>query len=496
MRARARFRQPRSAVLLVALPIALAACTPVRNPATGELQYTSMSPQEEVRIGRQEHPKVLAEFGGEAKEPRARAYVQEIGQKVKGVSELAQQPFTFTLLDSDMVNAFALPGGYVYVTRGLLALADDEAEVAGVLGHEVGHVTARHTAQRYDRAMLGQLGAIAATIAGGILGGEAGAQLGQAVGGTLATAYVQGFSREQELEADRLGVRYLARAGYDPMAMASFLDALEGESRLRARLEGQKDTVPDWLRTHPRTKDRIREAAAAAASKEGGARDRERFLAAIDGLTFGESPAQGFVRGSRFIHPDLDVRFEAPAGFTLINRPNAVLGRTRDGRFLQFDLGETQRSADPASYLQQEWVARQRLERVRAITTEDGRRGALGLGRVNFRNKPAAAMFAVVESGRPRQFYRFVLLREGGLSPADLAAYEATVRSLRRLDAADRAEARPYRIRIHTVRPGESEASLAARMAIPNGAEWFALLNDTARRPIRPGEKVKLVVRE
>jgi predicted Zn-dependent protease len=482
--------------LAAGLVLVLAACTQVRNPATGELQYTSMTPQDEVRIGRQEHPRVLAEFGGEAKEPKARAYVQEIGQKMKAVSELAQQPFTFTLLDSDMVNAFALPGGYVYVTRGLLALADDEAELAGVLGHEVGHVTARHTAQRYDRAMLGQLGAIAATIAGGILAGEAGAQLGQAVGGTLATAYVQGFSREQELEADRLGIRYLARAGYDPMAMASMLDALEAESRLRARLEGQRDTVPDWLRSHPRTKDRIREAAAAAATKEGGSRERERFLAAIDGLTFGESPAQGFVRGTRFIHPELDFRFEAPPGFTLINRPNVVIGRAGDGRFLQFDLGEAKGSVDPATYLQQEWVTKQRLERVRSIATEDGRRGVLGLGRVMFRNKPAAAMFAVVESGRPRQFYRFVLLREGGLSSSDLAAYEATVRSLRRLDAADRAEARPYRIRIHTVGPGETEASLAARMAIPNGAAWFAVLNDTSRRPVRPGEKVKLVVRE
>lgn len=491
MRPRSRFGPCLAAGLL----LALAACTPVRNPATGELQYTSMTPAEEARIGREQHPKVLAEFGGEAKEPRARAYVQEIGQKVKAVSELARQPFTFTLLDSDMVNAFALPGGYVYVTRGLLALADDEAELAGVLGHEIGHVTARHTAQRYDRAMLGQLGAIAATIAGGLLAGEAGAQLGQTLGTTAATAYVQGFSREQELEADRLGIRYLARAGYDPMAMASFLDALEAESRLRFRLERQKDTVPDWLRSHPRTRDRVREAAAAASGKDG-VRDRDRFLAAIDGLTFGDSPAQGFVRGSRFIHPELDFRFEAPPGFTLINRPEAVIGRAADGRFLQFDLGEAKQTADAASYLQREWIAKQRLDRLRTITTEDGRRGALGLGRVRFRNEPAAAMFAVVESGRPRQFYRFVLLREGGLSASDLAAYEATVRSLRRLDAADRAEARPYRIRIHTVRPGETEASLAARMAIPNGAEWFAVLNDTARRPIRPGEKVKLVVRE
>ncbi len=483
-------------------PIALAAClvaagcTPVRNPATGELQYTTMTPQDELRIGREQHPRVLAEFGGEAKEPRARAYVQEIGEKVKAVSELADQRFTFTLLDSDLVNAFALPGGYVYVTRGLLALADDEAELAGVLGHEIGHITARHTAQRYDRAMLGQLGALAATIAGGLLAGEAGAQLGQALGGTLAVAYVQGFSREQEFEADRLGVRYLARAGYDPSAMASFLDALEAESRLKARIEGQRDEIPDWLRSHPRTKERIREAAAAAALKEPGVRNRDRFLAAIDGLTFGDSPSQGFVRGTRFIHPELDFRFEAPPGFTLINRPNAVVGRASGGRFLQFDVGEAQRTSDPVFYLQNEWIARQRLERLRRITTEDGREGAVGIGRVNFRNQPAAALFAVVASGRPRQFYRFVLVRTGGLSSADLIAYEATVRSLRRLDASDRAEARPYRIRIHTVQPGETEASLVARMAIPNAAEWFAVLNDTARRPIRPGEKVKLVVQE
>ncbi|MCS6878296.1 MAG: M48 family metalloprotease [Geminicoccaceae bacterium] len=471
-------------------------CTPVRNPATGELQYTTMTPQDELRIGREQHPRVLAEFGGEAKEPRARAYVQEIGEKVKAVSELADQRFTFTLLDSDLVNAFALPGGYVYVTRGLLALADDEAELAGVLGHEIGHVTARHTAQRYDRAMLGQLGAIAATIAGGILAGEAGAQLGQALGGTLATAYVQGFSREQELEADRLGVRYLARAGYDPMAMASFLDALEAESRLKAKLEGRKDEIPDWLRSHPRTRERIREAAAAAAGRQAGLRNRDRFLAAIDGLVFGDSPAQGFVRGTRFLHPELDFRFEAPPGFTLINRPQAVIGRASGGRFLQFDLATAERTSDPLRYLQEEWIARQRLERLRRIATEDGREGALGLGRVNFRNQPAAAVFAAVESGRPRQFYRFVLLRTGGLSSSDLLDYEATVRSLRRLDARERAEARPYRIRIHQVQPGETEASLIARMAIPDAAEWFAVLNDTARRPIRPGEKVKLVVRE
>ena len=485
----------REGLAALALAVAVAGCTQVRNPATGELQYTSMTPADEVRIGREEHPKVLAQFGGAYRDAALAAYVTRVGERVKSVSELSGQRFTFTLLDSDVVNAFALPGGYVYVTRGLLALADNEAELAGVLGHEVGHVTARHTAQRYDRAVAGQVGVLGATILGGVLGGDLGAQLAQQVAGTAATAYVQGFSREQEFEADQLGIRYLARAGYDPLAMSTFLDALDRESALRRRIEGGGERPPDWLASHPRTKDRVRQAAAAAAGQGGGREDRDAFLAAIDGMTFGDSPAQGLVVGPRFIHPELDFRFEAPAGFTLKNTPQAVIGRGSGGRALLFDLGEARRSSDPVGYLQREWVSKQQLRSLRRFTTADGRAGALGYGQVSFRNKPAQALLAVVESGRPGQFYRFVLLREGRLEPSDSAAYEATVQSLRRLTAAERAAARPLRLKIHTVRPGETAESLAARMAVPNGAAWFGVLNDGRQRTLRPGDKVKLVVR-
>lgn len=483
-------------LLAAAVLVLLAACTQVRNPATGELQYTSMSPADEARIGREEHPKVLGQFGGAYGSRELQGYVTRVGERVKGVSELSGQRFTFTLLDSDVVNAFALPGGYVYVTRGLLALANDEAELAGVLGHEVGHVTARHTAQRYDRAVASQVGVLGATVLGAVLAGDLGAQLAQQVAGTAAAAYVQGFSREQELQADQLGIRYLARAGYDPIAMSTFLEALDRESGLRRRLEGQGERPPDWLASHPRTKDRVREAASAAAGRGGGRTDRDQFLAAIDGLTFGDSPAQGFVQGTSFVHPELDFRFEAPEGFALKNTPQAVIGRGPGGRAMLFDLGEAQRGADPAGYLQGEWIAKQRLQGLRRFTTADGRQGALGYGQVSYRNKPAQALFAVVDSGRPRQLYRFVLLREGRLDPGDARAFEATALSLRRLTPADRAAARPLRVRIHTVRPGETAASLAQRMAVPHGAEWFEVLNNTAARGLRPGDKVKLVVRE
>ena len=171
-----------------------------------------------------QHPQVLLQFGGAYDDPELQAYVTRTGRQLVAVSELPKEEFTFTVLDSDVINAFALPGGYVYITRGLLALADDEAELAGVMAHEIGHVTARHSAQRYSRGALAQGGVAIGTILAGVLGGGAAAQLAQQAGGAGAQAYLAGYSRDQEFQADELGVRYLARGGYDPAAMSSFLD--------------------------------------------------------------------------------------------------------------------------------------------------------------------------------------------------------------------------------------------------------------------------------
>ena len=201
-------RQLLAGVFAAVLAVGAVGCTQVRNPATGELQYTSLTPADEKKLGRQEHPKALQEFGGQYDNARLQAYVDKVGNRIKSASELSGESFTFTVLDTDVVNAFALPGGYIYVTRGLIALANNEAELAGVLGHEVGHVTARHTAQRYDRAQLGQVGAVAAQLGGmllgGYLGGAEGARLGGEAGGQLGSAgaqlYVQGYSREQEFD--------------------------------------------------------------------------------------------------------------------------------------------------------------------------------------------------------------------------------------------------------------------------------------------------------
>jgi predicted Zn-dependent protease len=444
----------------------------------------SLDREEEARLGREQHPKVLAQFGGAYEDPKVQAYVESVGNRVKEVTELKDEEFTFTVLDSDVVNAFALPGGYVYVSRGLLALARDEAELAGVLGHEIGHVVARHTAQRYDRTRVGQLGAVAAQLGGmllgGYLGGQGGAQAGAQLGGQLgaagATYYVQGFSREQEFEADELGVEYLRGAGYEPRAMASFLQQLSAEDGLKAARTGKRDAAPSWLRSHPRTADRVTRAAELVAEESPAARDqnRERFLAAIDGLVYGDSPAQGFVRGRAFEHPELGFRFEAPEGFTLRNTPAAVIGQDRAGRFMQFGMAQG-RAGDAEAYITQEWVKQGRVRDLQG-TTVGGLDAAIAFADVQVNNKPAQAMLAAIDAGNG-SFYRFVYGDPAGLSRSDAAEFEASLESFRRLRAGESAF-RPVKVDIYTTRSGDTQESVARRMEVETlPLETFRVLN-------------------
>ena len=241
-------------LLLAAVP----SCTP--NPATGQQDFTLfMSESEESRIGAQEHSKIIDRYGGVYDDLEIGAYVAEIGGRLAANSERANASFTFTVLNTPDVNAFALPGGYVYVTRGLIALANSEAELAGVVAHEIGHVIARHTAQRYSRAAATQIGA---TLLGALVGSREVGDLLQ-VGGQL---YLLSFSRSQEFEADTLGIRYLNRTGYDPVAEAQFLQNLGREKDLQNRLAKRdaRDRQSDFLATHPNTPERVQRAIAAA----------------------------------------------------------------------------------------------------------------------------------------------------------------------------------------------------------------------------------------
>jgi predicted Zn-dependent protease len=485
--------------LMLTVATALAGCAPGGPPQT-----TAVRSAADARTGAQAHRQILAQYGG-AYDGAVSGYVTRLGRRLAAQSEQPDAPWTFTVLDSPVVNAFAIPGGYVYVTRGLLALADDEAELAGVIGHEIGHVTADHSAERRTQASAAQLGVLAAVIGAAALGVEGAAldAIGQA-GSALGQGAVASYSRGQELEADRLGVRYLARAGYDPTAQADFLESLAAQSALQARIAGARydPNRVDFFATHPATASRVREAAQAAIAEGAPAgadapRNRDAFLAAIEGMTYGDSAAQGFVRGRRFIHPELRLAFEAPEGWRITNAAQAVRMAGPNGTVV-FDGGR-----DPGGALETiigDWagaLARQtRTGRLQDLTRFeiDGLQAAGAWLPVATNGGTAAARLTVIRAPDGR-LWRFFGLADPNDARA-MAAVEAAPRSFRRLSASEAARARPYRISVVTARAGDSVASLAARMPFEDAREErFRVLNSLGpNEGLTPGRKVKLVV--
>ncbi|MGI9437758.1 MAG: M48 family metalloprotease [Geminicoccaceae bacterium] len=476
-------------------------CSQVVNPATGESEFTAMSPAQEKSIGKDQHPKILQQFGGDYSDAELQAYVTQIGNRLKAVSELPDLDFTFTLLNSNVVNAFALPGGYVYISRGLLALAENEAEVAGVMAHEIGHVTARHSAQRYSRGILAQGGVTLGAVLAGVFGGGELARTVQQIGGTGAQAYLAGYSREQEFQSDELGVRYLTRAGYDPVAMATFLEKLGEHSELARKLAGKED-APDpstsMFATHPRTPDRVRRAAEEAReSGQGGRVVRDEYLRNIDGMIYGDDPDQGFVRGQTFVHPKLRFRFDAPEGFRLQNTPSAVLGASQSGQGMKFDAGKMQSTSEVRDYLAREWAKELKIQNLSAINSFDinglpavsaGTNGKTKDG------KPVDVGLAAIKVDADT-VYRFLFLSPGGASSAQARAAKETVESFRKLSAEEAARYKPKRIKVVKVRSGEGIASLAGKMAVDDfPIEQFVVLNglESGEEP-EAGSLVKLI---
>lgn len=492
----------RTALLAATLATSLAvtsACTTA--PAGGGPILAMGSIEDDVRAGREAHPQILREYGGAVDNPKLSAYVSRVGNRVKNVSELAELDFTFTVLDSEIVNAFALPGGYVYVSRGLLAYADDEAELAGVLAHEIGHVTARHSASRQTTGQLATFGlGLLGVLGGAVLGGEEGAKLGAQLGQQTGYGLTQTYSRSQEYEADSLGIRYLARAGYDTEATADFLEALETSAALQAKLTGGSVKEPGafdhFFASHPYTPDRVKEARQRAAERgsSGDERDRAPFLAAIDGMIYGPSPAQGFVEGNHFAHPGLGIAFDYPEPYRLINQPAAVVGRA-ENRILLFDMGAAKQASDPVRYLQNEWLKGVDLQNVERFTSDGGLEGAIGYGDVQLNGQKAQAGFVVL-AGPGREFYRFALIT-ARFGRSEARELREAADSLHRLSKAEAAALKPLRVEIVEVRQGDTIESLARRMEVERlPKEQFVTLNGFDRgRALQVGDEVKILVR-
>ena len=485
---------PRTLAMALALavttaaPLSLTGCG--TNPATGERQFTAfMPPAKERRIGAEEHPKLVEAFGGLYDDPALQRYAESIGRRLQRTSEQPEPPFTFVVLDSPGVNAFALPGGYVHVTRGLMALANDEAELAGVVAHEIGHVTARHTAERYSRGLIAGLGAA-------ILGAVTDSETVGDIARIAAGAYVQGYSRSQELEADMLGVRYLSRGGFDATAMSSFLQTMGAESDLAKRIAGKRgeDSLAGLFASHPRTADRVKAAADAAQAQFGGDRARATYLGKIDGMIYGDSPDEGLVRGRDFAHPVLRIAFRAPPGFRLRNGPEALVGTHRSGALMRFDEAALDNpSIGTRRYLRDVWASNASLSRIERIDV-DGLDAAVGTMRIDTGSGERDVRLVVIRASADR-VYRFLFLTPPEQTRAFGAPFRRAVDSFRRLDEQEAAALRPLRVRVVEVAPGESVDSLAARMAFDDfRTERFRVLNGL--RPgarLSPGQLVKIV---
>ena len=466
-----------------ALGAGLAGCAV--NPATGGRNFMLVSRSQEKDMGRDAYPKLIKEFGGVYNDPRITGYVDSLGRKLAAVTETPGEDFTFTVLDNPIVNAFATPGGYVYISRGLMALADSEAELAGVMGHELGHVVARHSSQRISKA----------TVAGALSGLLGAGQVGQALGGL----YLSSFSRYQELEADRLGVRYINRAGYDPAAMTSFLAKMRANSRLEAQVAGRDpDDVDgrDIMSTHPRTKERVLQAMQLAGARGGqGLIERDGYLRRIDDMIYGDSPEQGYIRDRAFIHPGMRLSFAVPEGFLMHNTPDAVLAVSEKKKVLiQFDDADEPFDGEMTRYITDDWAKELDIQDL-AATRLGALPAATAKTYLDTRSERLLARIAAIRFDSNRIF-RFLAVAPGeGVSNLH-GAFQSTIASFRKLSEAEAAAVRPWRVRIAQVQPGDTVWNLSQRMPFAKlRVERFQTLNGMdGKDSLRAGSKVKLVV--
>jgi predicted Zn-dependent protease len=485
---------------LIGVSVCVALATIPATSAFAQTAGTQSISAADKATGAKAHPELLSEFGGVYAGPQA-DYVRKVGQKISVQSGLsnAQSDFTVSLLNSPVNNAFAIPGGYVYVTRQLMGLMNDEAELASVLGHETGHVAARHSQKRQSAATRnGLLGALGQIGAGLLLGNNS--QLGQLVGkgiGTGFQALTLKFSRGQEYEADDLGVAYLVKAGYDPMASSTMLASLAAQSALDARSRGQEGrSTPTWASTHPDPASRVTRAAQKAASTgaKNGVRNRDAFLDALNGTLYDDDPKQGVVDGQTFRHPDLRLMFSAPDGFGITNGTQAV---TVSGSGGQAQFTGAAYNGDLRAYIGSAF---------QALT---GGQGSVSVGdiqttRVNGLDAAYASARANTQSGQvdvtvfayqfsASQAYHFVILTPAG---SGIGPFGRLTQSVRRLTDAEAAAVKPRKIQVVTVRSGDSVESLSARMAYSTlKTERFLTLNALpAGTALRPGQRVKLVI--
>ncbi len=498
---RIHWRRPGTARLRLAyagfavLALALAACT-ASPPSLGP-QAVAPAPAKPADTADmspaalREHQRILGAYGGVYTDPKLQSMIERTVERLVAASDRSDLHYKVTMLNSQSINAFALPTGQLYVTRGLVALANDESELASVLAHEMGHVVARHAAIREEQAKQAAL--VGRVVSDVISDPEVGALA--LAKSKLALA---SFSRAQEFEADGIGIGIASRAGYDPYGAVRFLTSMEHNSELKPQQSGGAidPRAPDFLSSHPATPERISNAVANARQYSEptttgsiAGRDKNAYLTDIDGIVFGEDPSEGFVRGRRFLHPRLGFTFTAPEGFNLENTAQAVLGvKHGGGQALRLDVVRVPAEQTLAAYLTSGWI-----ENIDPRTVED----------VTVNGFPAATASAKGDQWDFRLYairfgsdvYRFIFATKHN-SPETDRVFRESVGTFRRMSLAEIEEAKPLRVQVVTVGPGDTVEKLATRMAVADRqVERFRVLNglEPGER-VRSGSEVKIVV--
>ena len=494
----------RTAALSLALVTSLlASCgTQVVNPVTGQTERTAMDERAELAEGKKAHDEVLKEYGVYP-DPKLQAYVNEIGQKLARQSHRANIPWTFTVLDSPEINAFALPGGYVYITRGILAYMESEADMAGVIGHEIGHVTARHGAQRATRQQNAGLGVLAATVLGAVLESKAGVSGGTEMFGQMAqgvaAGYVAKYSREQELQADSLGAEYLSRSQYDPRNMIDVIRVLKLQEAFaadEARASGQPAPEgANWLSSHPSNDQRLQAISQNAAKYQGSyvSDGAQRFLQVIQGMRFGESPEQGLTRGQNFYHAGLGLAMTAPAGWRIQNAPEALTFAAPKG-----DAALRMVAVPAKAGSSHDEVIRNALQPSEGKVTRgqiNGFAASHFVGARKAQNGEAQAIEATVVTGpKNNSFVMLYLAADAAARNRAMPGLMAAEKSFRAMTSADQQAARPWMVRTVPV-PRGGFAELARQSVVSD--KRLQLLNGTWGRNDPPvGQMVKTVVEQ
>lgn len=445
--------------------------------------------------GAKAHPQLVEEFGGAMTGPQA-SYVESIGKNIAVQTGLgnAKTDYTVTLLNSSVNNAFAIPGGYVYVTRELVGLMNNEAELGGVLGHELGHTVAQHSKKRQSKAQTNTiLGVLGSVLAGAVLGNSAAGNLiqkGLLQGSQLLTL---SYSRSQETEADNLGISYLRKAGYDPRAMGTVLQSLANENALEAKIQGSSARVPEWASSHPADGPRVAAALRQAGANSRGVTNRDRFLAGINGIMWGDDPKQGVVEGRKFTHPEMRFSFDAPQGFYLVNGTRAVAISGQSGKG---ELSSGAFNGNMESYITTVFAGldQQGQTAIRPSTlqrtTVNGISATYGLAQATTSNGQVDVAVFAYELNPTRAVHFLTIVPSGN---GDV--FNAMFGSMHRISDSEAGAIKPRRVTVMTVKRGDTLQSLSTRMAYPDfQMDRFLMLNGlTSTSALVSGQKIKLI---